>query len=297
MGILLHITNNFIPIKNYGRGKLIWIILLLVSSFFLGSYYQIPPFGNLMDYGARQKATTTNGLQPSGHEIVEMELNKELQLSIDLVRAEHYWHPQMAIWMENENGTYIKTLFVSKATAKGFFFGGRNKENFKEFDESKQTEGKYRRVNALPIWSHKRGVRYLDGALVPTRENPLPDAISGATLSDNFYLRTSTDYHQKFRIKVELNVAFDDNEYYSEFDFPNDEIFHNGTGQLGQPSILFESLIDMNDSKKYYLMKLMGHGHHSAQTGTIYEDVSKLTTALQLVERIVVGVSLKEVDE
>ena len=85
-------------------------------------------------------------------------------------------------------------------------------------------------------------------------------------------------------------MAFDDNEYYSEFDFPDDDVFHSGTGQLGQPSIVFEASVDMNDNKDYYLMELIGHGHHSGQTGELDSDLSTLTTALEIVERIVIGV-------
>ena len=77
-------------------------------------------------------------------------------------------------------------------------------------------------------------------------------------------------------LNIEINVAFDDNEFYSEFDFPDDDTFHNGTGQLGQPSIVFNTAIDMKDGKDYYLMELIGHGHHSGQNGTLYIDLSRL---------------------
>jgi len=49
----------------------------------------------------------------------------------------------------------------------------------------------------------------------------------------------------------------------------------------------------MEDSKKYYLMELIGHGHRSSQNGSINSDLTKLTTALEIVERIVVGVKVK----
>ena len=66
---------------------------------------------------------------------------------------------------------------------------------------------------------------------------------------------------------------------------------YNGTGQLGQPSIIFETIIDTTDHSDYYLMQLIGHGHRSGQNGRINPDLSTLTTALEIVERIVVGVS------
>lgn len=290
LGVLFHFKNNFRQIKTYGRTKLLGLILLLVSLFFAGAYFQTRPFTDLMDFGSSLKAADTKELNYSEYEIIELNLDNEIQLTFDLMRAEHYWHPQMAIWVEDSLGNYQETLFVTKATARGLFFGGRTKNNFKTFDEDKKVVQGYRRVNALPVWSHKRGVKYDDEMYVPTRGNPLPDAISGATLTDNFNLLTSIAHSEKFVLKLELNVAFDDNEYYSEYDFPDDDTFHNGTGQLGQPSIIFKTQIDMEESKEYYLMDLIGHGHRSGQNGAINRDLTELTTALEIVERIVVGV-------
>ncbi|WP_298516198.1 hypothetical protein [uncultured Kordia sp.] len=290
IGILWHLKNNFRSLKIYLKSKILVFIVCIGFAFFLAVYYQIVPFNILMDYGATQKATTKKELNRSMYEVLEMNTIHDLKLSIDVLRSEHYWHPQMAIWIEDKNGNYVETLFVSKATAKGLFFGGRSKDNFKDFDEKKDASGDYRRVNALPVWSHKRNVKYADGLYVPPSNNPLPDAISGETFTDNFQLITSTKERSEFILKIEINVAFDDNESYSAYDFPDDETFHNGTGQLGQPSIIFEARIDMNDEKSYYLMDLIGHGHHSGQNGIIYSDVSSLTTAKKIIERIVIGV-------
>jgi len=290
VGIVLHLLNNWKPISNYFKGKVIVPIVFVLVFVFSASYFQIEPLPSLMDFGARFKANTGSAVDLSSHEVFEMNLNKEMQLSIDLVRGEHYWHPQMAIWTEDIEGNFLETIFISKATAQGLFFGGRSKNNFKEFDAKKSNSTDYRRVNALPVWSHQRGVKYNDGMYVPTRDKPMPDAITGATLKDNFTLLSSIDSIKNFRLKVELNVAFDDNEFYSEYDFPDDETFHNGTGQLGQPSIVYDVLIDGSQGSKYYLMNLVGNGHHSGQTGELFADMSKLTTANQIVERIVVGI-------
>ncbi|NER16564.1 hypothetical protein [Spongiivirga citrea] len=289
-GVLFHFKNNFRSIKNYANGKPFIAIIILSTLFFLGAMYQITPFNTLMNFGAKQKSSSKNELNHATYEFLEMNTSNTIQLTIDVLRAEHYWHPQMAVWIEDMNENYIETLFVSKATAKGLFFGGRSKANFKSFDENKNNAGDYRRVNALPVWSHKRHVKYKDGFYVPPSNNPLPDAITGATLVDNFKLKTSIKPMQKFQLKIELNVAFDDNEYYSEYDFPDDDTFHNGTGQLGQPSIVFQSAIDMQDGNNYYLMNLIGHGHQSGQNGIINPDLSTLTTAKEIIERIVVGV-------
>lgn len=289
-GILFHLKNNFRSVKVYTKSKHTLIITIIGALISLGAMYQSSPFKTLMDYGASQKSTSKKEFRDTNYELIKMNTSNQIQLTIDLLRGEHYWHPQMAIWIEDENGNYMETLFVSTATAKGLFFGGRSKDNFKLFDGKKNSSTDYRRVNALPVWSHKRGVKYSDGFYIPPSDKPLPDAITGATLVGNFKLKTSTKPINKFKLKMEINVAFDDNEYYSEYDFPDDETFHNGTGQLGQPSIIFQSNISMSDNKNYYLMDLIGHGHHSGLNGIIYKDLSTLTTAKQIIERIVIGV-------
>ena len=293
LGIAGHLFNNFKSLKNYLKGSLVLILLSFFTVMLLSSYYEKKPFSALIQYGSKLKANAGSELNQAEYEIYKMDLDKDISLTVDLLRSEHYWHPQMAIWVEDSLGNYLRSIFITKATAEGLFFGGRSKENFKSFDENIDASGEYRRVNALPIWSHQRGVQYEDGMYVPTNDDPLPDAISGATFIDNFKLLSSIEKMEKFVVKLEINVAFDDNEFYSEFDFPDDEIFHNGTGQLGQPSIIFKADVDMTDGNDYYLMELIGHGHQSGQDGIIYQDVSGLTTALEIVERIVLGVELR----
>ena len=290
LGVFFHLRNNFRSLLRYVKSRVVTVILLIGCSFFASAYLQLSPFKDLMDFGASQKADAVREVNHSEYEIITVNTGSAIDLTVDLLSGEHYWHPQMAIWTEDTAGNFLETLFVSKATAKGLFFGGRSKANFKAFDAQKDAVGAYRRVNALPVWSHSRGVRYPDGLYVPTREDPLPDGMTGATLSGNFYMNTSASQTPVFKLRIELNVAFDDNEFYSEYDFPDDPVFHGGTGQLGQPSVVYESVIDMNDQKDYYLMELVGHGHHSGQAGDLATDLSTLTTALDLVERIVVGV-------
>ncbi len=147
-GIVFHFKNNFSSLKAYSKGKIIGFVSMAVLLFFSAAYFQIEPFNTMMDFGTKLKATSKKEINLSAYEIIEMNANKDIALTIDLLRSEHYWHPQMAIWLEDENGNYIETLFVSKATAKGLFFGGRSKDNFKEFDESNDAGGDYRLVNA-----------------------------------------------------------------------------------------------------------------------------------------------------
>ena len=285
MGVFFHLRNNLRPLIKYAQQKILLPIFLLTFVFFYSAYLDLPPFVSIMDFGTSLKVGQKKELNHSLYEVLEMNIDNDVLLGIDMVRAEHYWHPQMAIWIEDTSGVFMETLFVSKATAKGLFYGGRSKDNFKEFDQGNDATGAFRRVDALPVWSHKRGVQYPDGMYVPPNTQPLPDGITGATIKDNFKLFTSTNVTSNFVLKIELNVAFDDNEFYSAFDFPDDTVYHSGTGLLGQPSIIFGSEIDLNDDHKYYLMRLLGHGHHSGQTGALYSEIETLTTAKQIVEK------------
>ena len=293
----VHMFNNIKALKHYAKS---WLLLLLMGITGLLFYLAVSEsklMKNFVDFGARSKAKAGIEVESGGVHKLIMQLDKELLVSLELKRAKHFWHPQIAVWTEDENGNYLETLFVTKATAKGLFSGGRTKDNFKELDrETIKDKHAFRRVNALPVWSHKRGVEYPDGMMVPSYANPLPDGMTGATPLGNFILQSSVDYEQAFTIKLEINVAFDDNEYYSEFDFADDEIFHNGTGQLGQPSLVFQSKVDNLMEKSYYIMNLEGHGHHSARDGLIYSDVSKLSTALEIVEYIVVGIDKSQMN-
>lgn len=287
---IIHMSNNFKPIKAYLKTWHILPLFALIGALVYFSSSESYPINRLMEYGARSKAKMGQKVDSSGYAEINMNLDNAGLLNFELKRGKHFWHPQIAIWTEDTLGNYLQTLYVTKATAKGIFSGGRTKDNFKLLDgEHNSSSDAYRRVNALPIWSHKRGVRYADGQYVPSYNNPLPDAITGATPLDNFRLKTSVNHLQAFVVKLEINVAFDDNEYFSEFDFPDDETFHNGTGQLGQPSLVFKTILDPSSTEKYQLMRLDGRGHHSAKNGKIIKDFTKLTTALEIVDYIIVG--------
>ena len=93
-----------------------------------------------------------------------------------------------------------------------------------------------------------------------------------------------------FRVMVEVNVAFDENEYYSEYDFLEDSLYHGGTGLLGQPSLIYGTTINHKDTERYHVLSLLGHGHHSGATGELIADIRTITTAKGIVERIVVGI-------
>jgi hypothetical protein len=272
------------------------IVAGLITVVFICSWFQLQPAKSLLDWKATKKANASIENTYS-YQVYDYSNGESPIITVDILKREHFWNPQVAIWLEDTTGKYLETLLVTTSTAKGLFYGGRSASNFRDFDGKKITEenASIRRVNALPHWAYKRNIKAEDGEMVPHPNNPLVDGITGATPTDNFFFKSKSNNQlsipSDFVIKVEVNVAFDQNEYYSEYDYLDDEVFHSGIGLLGQPSLIYQAKISSKNQSPYYLMELIGHGHHSAQNGEIYYDMSTITTARYILERIVVKVN------
>lgn len=270
------------------------IILSMCTVLFTGAFFEWTPIKQIMDWRAVTNTQVTNEIEVAGYEVVDHAGDNLPLLTIDMLKGKHFWNPQVAIWLEDSAGNHLETLLVTTSTAQGLFYGGRSANNFKESDEVKtQNEQPTRRVDALPYWSHKRGHRYPDGYFSPPPDDPLPDGITSATPKGNLYFKTSgvtAANLSAFRVVVEINVAFDENEYYSEYDFPEDSLYHGGTGLLGQPSLVYMATVNKRDRERYYVMEVAGHGHYSGVNGELYQDMETITTARYIAERIVVGV-------
>jgi hypothetical protein len=271
------------------------VIVFILTGIFSASYFEVPPIRQMMDWKATRNATAENKVSFSDYQFYDRSNGEEPELTVDFLKGKHFWNPQVVIWLEDSAGNYLETLLVTTSTARGLFYSGRSAENFKQSDEVKTEENNpTRRVDALPYWSHKRGHKYPDGFYSPPPDQPLPDAITGATPKENFHVKSDPPSLEKltaFRVLVEVNVAFDENEYYSEYDFPEDSLYHSGTGLLGQPSVIYSATISKSDQNRYYVLSLLGHGHHSGSTGELFADMKTLSTARYIVERIVVGVN------
>jgi len=191
------------------------------------------------------------------------------------------YYPLMAVWLEDEEGKYLQTLFVPRAIATGVFKYGSN-------SGGKWTEAAKRSPQTLPYWSHQRGVKASDGLYMPDPENPVADAYSGATPVTSFSLKTRADdgLPEKFRVMFEINQNWDWNDYWTNDKFPDDGYYLYSA----QPALVFESRVDLKNASGRYLMKAIGHSHPSGSTGELFPDLSTLTTALQIADSIVVSV-------
>jgi hypothetical protein len=188
-----------------------------------------------------------------------------------------HFHPLMAIWAEDINGNFIQTLFVAKSIGKGVFEHG-------DASEGKWKPGEVRRPAALPVWSHKRGIKAEDGLYIPSPKMPVADAYTGSTPPQDFVLKTKFDQEppEKFNIFFEINQPWDFNEYWTNNKFPGNDEYKTSC----QPSLIYKAEINRQNPKSEYFMQVIGHGHYAGENGDIYPDLGTMTTALEIASEI-----------
>ena len=178
---------------------------------------------------------------------------------------------QMAVWLEDPDGKYIETVFLTDFIGRN---GGGNRTSDPNIDIS---DGN--RLSALPVWSFKRGVIDktfgIDNYYPPAESRySYPkdiDAISGATPGRRIQKISwpLQDFAPgKFNCWIEVNRSYDFNQY------------HNYSFYRGQPSLVWNTLINLGgspDSSK--VLTFTGYGSPDGSDGKINGPDSTITTA------------------
>jgi len=208
-------------------------------------------------------------------------------LSLEFLKGPAHNHPSFAIWLEDTDGNFIQTLFATKYVATGIYGHGEL-----ESGRWKPEPGQAVRPATLPYWSHKRGQQTGKIPDLPSPENPVPDAISGATPSAGFILKTNSDkpLPTKFRVLLEINQAWDSNRYWTNNKFPADNDYLTSL----QPAVVYAVTVDLDSEIPEYYLNPVGHSHWSGKDGRLYTDLSTLTTALHIAEKIVVKIDRRD---
>jgi hypothetical protein len=133
--------------------------------------------------------------------------------------------------------------------------------------------GPLSRPAALPYWWHKYG--YL-----PSQEKRVPDAITGPTPAGNFILDSKVKKvsDNQINILLEINQSWDWNEYWTNDKFPDDAEYLTSS----QPAVVYGATIDLAIPDSVYNMEVIGHSHYSGKDGSLDQDISTLTTALEI---------------
>lgn len=209
------------------------------------------------------------------------EQGKGQSIRITFDKGKEYGHPVLAIWLTTTDGKYIQTLFVSQTVAKGVYPHGKA-------SEGKWQAAERRNPSTLPFWAHSRGVVAPDGLYLPTPEQPVPDAYSGATPSNSFVLETRLDtlVKGKAMLLLEINKPFDFNQYWHNMLFPDNTAYKS----TGQPSLVYAVIIDFDRPENPYYLNPIGHGDPCGLSGKLYTDLSTMTTALKIIDKVKVEV-------
>jgi hypothetical protein len=190
--------------------------------------------------------------------------------------------PQMAIWVETTEGEFLHTLFITSRLARQEWRGA-------PADDTPTEE--IRRAEALPVWSHRHGTVYADGLPVPTREEPMPDAVTSATPKDTFTLHTALPKnHGKVVVFFEVNASTDFNDAYPENAAVGEENYSGGRWGSGQPSLVYRTVIDPTKDGESTL-ELVGHGSADGSNGKVASDLSGITSALDIVQAVTIAPS------
>jgi len=198
---------------------------------------------------------------------------------LDFKKGPSHNHPSFVLWAEDENGKFIQTLFISKAVGTSVYEHGDASSGHWE-------PGEIRRPASLPYWSHHRGIKEADGLYVPSPENPVADAYTGATPPGDFSIQARFDKKNplKLRIYFEINQTWDWNEYWTNNKYPDDKEYKTSC----QPALVYMCEVDLQNPKAEYTLIAIGHSHYSGKTGELFPDLSTITTALQIVNSLTV---------
>jgi hypothetical protein len=170
--------------------------------------------------------------------------------------------PQIAVWVEDSSGNLKQNIFVTHRFAKQDWYSIKN-----------HPDSTYRTMS-LPYWENKM----IHAAQpLPTKANPVPDAVTSATPTGSFVIETHIDSALTHGILwCEFNSSFDNNETYSK---GRPESFN------GQPSLLFSGEFNSQDTSPV-VMIYRGHGGDKGSDSALYQNDSGITTAKQIITKI-----------
>lgn len=184
--------------------------------------------------------------------------------------------PQCAVWIEDTDGTYGETIFVTKSASKKAW-------KFSPADG---------RPDSLPVWYNASSVNPADVMAAEGRKEI--DAVTGATPKAAGSGKASADdgntcwkielqAGKTYVIRVEVNQSFDYNDHWTK----------NNSGVNGQPSVVYSKTFTVKNEISEYILDFAGTGSIDGSNGKISKDeIEFLTTAKDIISRIIVTVGV-----
>lgn len=200
-------------------------------------------------------------------------------LTLTFEKGKEHNHPLFAIWLADEQGKFIETLYVSESIGKGVFPRASRKKGSWQ-------SGEIKRPAALPFWVHQRNIPNGTGDLLPTPAKPEVDGITGATPPSSFVMKLTTSKpltgHET--LYVEINQSWDWNEHWYNAKYPTDLDYMTSS----QPALVYSGKLNATNGGNVVELKPVGHSHYAGKDGSLNPDISTLTTALKIAASITV---------
>jgi alpha-L-fucosidase len=186
----------------------------------------------------------------------------KLDLDRDVYSKTQYQRPpQFALWIENQASGEIRTLYVTQKLGRGSW------------------NGKSTVPVTLPYWVSRYN-QQTGTTGDPTSEQPLADAITQPTPTDQFQLSFLVNRAQQWDCYVEINVSGDFNERFpNETDDGTKDTYGNG-----QPSLVYRASLPQGPESRAEF-QLVGRTSQHSTSPELFEDLTGITTARQLLAR------------
>ncbi len=184
--------------------------------------------------------------------------------------------PQVAVWLEDEEGNYIRTLYVTeRASHKSWIFSPKKG-----------------RPESLPVWygASKDGstASKAEASSSGTKASPSTasapslsrslDAVTGATPKSELSLTVQME-DGDYIIKAEFNNSFDYNDFYTK----------KNSGVNGQPSVVYTAKIPADlAAGQEITLDFAGTGSLTGEDSAISKNTQNLTTAKEIVKSVTV---------
>ena len=293
--MIFHLRNNLKMLINYvsqHKGKTFLGVSIaggLVIT--VGVLLALPPFSPVLEFGKNLRKAMS--VEEGRFQILTTNIGDVgIPIQIELRKGLHYESepqplflglsytstPQVAFWLEDLEGRYISTIYVTQKISNGSFVAADDIFNTVTRPES------------LPYWAHQRGVNYAGNSVMPVANNTDLDGMTGATPLGNYDVRSklNTDL-RRFKVMMEINRSYDFNDFYTKDKYPDDAVY-SGSGSSGQPSVIYSTEINLDENQHTYILAPIGHGHYSGKDGKLYDNLQGIDTALQLVKRVLVEI-------
>ncbi|MGY8769719.1 MAG: hypothetical protein ACKVH8_14975 [Pirellulales bacterium] len=248
--IVLHVVNNFRPLKRYLRkGKVVGISLAITAALTTLFLLQPAPVKSLLSLSGNLGPALDRFEMSDDQMVYQYSPDPKYKLALTIKTGSAFNlkdPPAIAIWLENQGAFHIKTLHTSNSADAGM----------------------------LPYWSYK--VQGWEKAKREAEAKTNIDAVSKATPNGSFdpadyILPADSEKTTPYKLLIEINQ-------------PNDSY----KSIADQPSLVYAVEIDNNDPRTFQILELVGYPQleeaDGKQAWSLYYVNEDFESALKLID-------------